>query len=41
VTPQGYSPLGGITQRNVGQLAGAWLDHLEGGATDKAGSSAR
>jgi PQQ-dependent dehydrogenase (methanol/ethanol family) len=30
---QGYSTLAQITRGNVHSLAGAWLDHLEGGAT--------
>jgi PQQ-dependent dehydrogenase (methanol/ethanol family) len=33
VNPMGYSPLGGITLRNVSQLGGAFLDHLEDGST--------
>lgn len=32
-TPQ--ASLTQITPKNVTRLAGAWLDHLEGGATDR------
>jgi PQQ-dependent dehydrogenase (methanol/ethanol family) len=31
----GYSPLTQITPKNVTKLGGAWLDHLEGGATNR------
>ena len=34
--PQAHSALTQITPKNVTRLRGAWLDHLEGGATDRA-----
>ena len=36
---QGYSPLKQITPGNVHSLAGAWVDHLEGGAATTAQES--